>query len=130
MIRDYLTPALKARFPKIPFEFGSDGLVATAPIPCREIGPLAISEEGDEVIIFIDRATHGHFGCHDEDFTIEQKERKITEDVLEFLESLFSDRVVVQRIGQGFAGGWKVLEPGQMPKRSWIWQQFLWSRPV
>jgi hypothetical protein len=132
MIRDHLVPALKQQFPQQPFIFSAHPApIATIEAPCVEIGPLSICDDGDEVTIYIDHATHSHFGCYDENLTEEEKEKKIAEEVIEFLSALFVDRVVVFRIFRGWAGGWRMLKPEEKsPRRSFIWQQFLWSKPL
>jgi len=103
---------------------------ATIVFPYPEIGPVEICDDGDEVTVFIGRVTHGHFGCYDESLTEEEKQKKIVADVIEFLAALFADRVVLLRIFRGWSGGWRVLRPHEQPRRSWFWEQFLWSRPL
>ena len=131
MIRDHLVPALKGRFPNRDFVFdGPPAPEATIAFPYPEIGPVEICDDGDEVTVFIGRVTHAHFGCYEESLTEAEKQKKIVADVTEFLAALFEDRVVLSRIFRGWSGGWRVLKPGEQPKRSWFWEQFLWSRPL
>jgi hypothetical protein len=131
MIRDYLVPALKDRFPERAFVFGEPPAPeATIVFPYPEIGPVEICDDGDEVTVFIGRVTHGHFGCYEESLSEDEKQKKIVADVTEFLAALFEDRVVLLRIFRGWSGGWRLLKPHEHPKRSWFWEQFLWSRPL
>ena len=136
MIRDYLLPAIKERFPHEPFSFDQPPKpIASLRSPCEALGGIEICDDGDEVTVYFVNATHGathgHFGCYDEKLTEEQKEKEIASDVLEFLEALLKDRVVVWRFLGGMAGGWRVLPPEkQSPKPSFTKQQFLWSKEI
>ncbi len=130
MIRDRLIAALKERFPGVAFEFRDGEVVASLESPHPEAGPLAICDGGDEVIVFVDPTVHMHFGCYQDGLTSDQKESKIVGDVLAFIGDLLADRVVIQRLGSGWAGGVKKLEIGKEPSPSWFWKQSLWSRTL
>lgn len=98
--------------------------------PCQALGAMEICDDGDEATVYF-TATHGHFGCYDESLSVEQREQQITDDVIEFLDSLFSDRVVVWQLLGGLAGGWRVLPPGEaVPSPSLVRRQFLWTREL
>ena len=62
--------------------------------------------------IVITGITHGHFNVYDEKLNREEKEQIITEDVISFLVTLFSDRVVLYRTPSRDMGGWTVIEHG------------------
>lgn len=131
MIRDYLVPALKERFRAQSFVYGEHTqAIATIEMPYPTVGPIEICDDGDEITVFIGKAGHGHFGNYDEDLSAEQKEQKIAADVVDFFEALFADRVVIQRIFDGWAGGWHRLQNDEKPSHSWLWEQFLWSGPL
>ena len=133
MIRAHLESALRERFPDTPFVFHEAPTpFATLEGPCVEIGRLELHDDGDEVTVYLTEISHGHFGCYDDDSpTLEEKERRIAANVLEFLEDLFADRVVVYRVVGGFADGWSVLKEGQiLPSPSKLRRQFVWSGPI
>jgi hypothetical protein len=132
MIRDLLISQLKERFPKLGFSFDEPPKpVASLQSPCLALGELQILDDGDEATVYFVSATHGHFGCYDETLDAEQREKQIVEDVVEFLDSVFKDRVVIWRALGGMAGGWRVLKPDESaPAPSALRKQFLWSREL
>src|SRR3974390_2854947 len=131
MISDILITALKQRFPELPFSFGeSPKPVTSLQSPCQALGQMDICDDGDEATVYF-TATHGHFSCYDESLSVEQREQQITDNVITFLDSLFSDRVVVWQVLGGLAGGWRVLKPGEdVPSPSVARRQFLWTREI
>jgi hypothetical protein len=132
MISDFLSPAIKERFPNVPFAFNQPPEpMASLRSPCEAPSGAEICDDGDEVTVYFVNATHGHFSCYNEKLTEEQKVKAITSDVLEFLEALLKDRVVIWRFFGGMAGGWRVLHlDDQVPKPSMARQQFLWSKEI
>jgi hypothetical protein len=131
MIRDYLIPAIKERFPNVVFSFDEPPKpIASLRSPCEALGGVEISDDGDEATVYLTNATHGHFSCYDDKLTGEQKEQEIASDVVGFLEALLSDRVVVWRVLGGMAGGWRVLADEPVPGPSLLRRQFLWSKEI
>ena len=132
MFRDHLLPALKERFPDVPFVFDEPPKpIASLRSPCEALGGVEICDDGDELTVYLVNATHGHFRCYDDKLAQEEKEKQITSDVIEFLDALLNNRVVVWRFLNGWAGGWRVLRPGEHPPGpSIVTQQFLWSREI
>ena len=107
MIRDHLVPAVKEVFPNLAFK------ISPTSNPCSaEIGDLHIYDDGDHATVIITGITHGDFGVYDENLNTEEKEQVITEDVISFLVTLFSDRVVLYRTSSKGMGGWTVIEQG------------------
>lgn len=132
MIRDHLVPQLQERFPNVAFTFnGPSNPVVSAKSPCQALGELQIYDDDDEVTVCFGDVTHGHFGCYDETLDTSQKEKKIAENVIEFLDSVFKDRVIMWRALGGMAGGMRVLKAGEsLPRPSVLKQQFVWSREL
>lgn len=132
MIQEHLIAGLQSAFPDKTFQYASPpDPVATLPSPCGSLGTLSISDDGDEATVYLSGATHGHFGCYDDQLSQAQKEAEIATDVITFLQALFADRVVIWRLAGGLADGWRVLKPGeQLPKPSHIRKQFVWSRDL
>lgn len=133
MIRTYLEPALRERFPEKPFVFHeAPNPFATFEAPCAEIGRLELCDDGDEVTVYLTELSHGHFACYDDDNpTTEEREQRIAASVVDFLAALFADRVVAYRAIGGLAGGWSVLEEGKsLPLPSKVRSQYVWSGPI
>ena len=131
MISDYLIPAIKKRFPNQPFDFNKSPELAFAiQSPCNEFGELALSDDGDEVTLFLGNSTHTHIGCYEGNLSQVEQEQRISSEVIAFLEALFDDRVVVWH-GIGGIGGCRRLEIGKSPPEpSLIKRQFPWSREI
>ena len=75
----------------------------------------------------IDDLTHGHFAEYDDQLTETERERRIVEAVVEFLDALFADRVALwgqARVG----GGWYRIDLGGSGGRPGT-QEFVWSGP-
>jgi len=132
MISDSLLPAIKERFPDLPFTFAEPPKpIASLKSPCEALGTVDICDDGDEITIYLGTATHSHFSCYEETLTEQAKEQQITSDVLEFLDKLLTDRVVVWCVAGGVAGGWRVLRAEENPPDpSMLKRQFLWSREI
>src|ERR1043165_4758044 len=113
MIRDLLIPKLKQSFPDQAFVFNKPPKPdVSLKSPCQALGEMDISDDGDEITIYF-TLTHGHFNCDEESLTVEQREQKIVDDVIAFLEALFKDRVVIWGLPGYVAGGWRVLQAGE-----------------
>lgn len=132
MISDYLTADIGSNFPETGFQFSRPPQpVASLASPCEALGVLQVHDDGDEATVYIMGATHSHFGCYEEGLRSEEKEKKISTDVIAFLKSLLADRVVVWCALGGVVGGWRVLDPGEQPPRSSrLARKFVWSREV
>jgi hypothetical protein len=128
MLSSILLPVLHDRSPGRGLKEG------LAPEPCATfpglhpgIRRLSIYDEGHELTVCIDHLTHTHFAEYDESISKAERERRIVESVLEFLDDLFADRIAVW--GQhNLGGGWYnvarggLLCPPDVP-------EFVWSGP-
>ena len=78
---------------------------------------MAIYDDGDELTVYVDDLTHGHFAEYAEGLSESERAGRIVEAVAEFLDALFADRVVVW--GQhNTGGGWyrrDLSGPGVVP---------------
>lgn len=132
MIRDYLIPALKAEFSGWEISFDNPPQpVATFPACQDSVGKVTIYDEDDEVMVDIEKITHGHFHCYDEEVTEQDKKEKIiVQNVIDFLKALFSDRVLLFTNPNNRVGGYARLDIGDGPMElSPSYRYFLWSKP-
>ena len=138
MLSQLLLPVLRERFP-------NRGLVAgEPPDPCVRfpgihpgIRGVSIYDDGDELTLCVDDLTHGHFNEYTEGLPEDEREQRIVENAVEFLEALFADKVVVW--GQQHMGGWYRPEWGDGGRNTVIQiggtgsaapvQEFVWSGP-
>jgi hypothetical protein len=133
-----LLPILRERFP-------DRGLVeGDPPDPCAVfpgihpgIRSVTIYDDGDELTLCVDDLTHGHFNEYREGLTEAEREQSIVDRAVEFLDALFTDKVVVW--GQHNIGGWYRPEWGESDSNTVIQidgtggigkgQEFVWSGP-
>src|SRR3954451_1360141 len=94
MISDVLIPKLRERFA------GRGLQVGVPPEPCAvftainpDVGDVVISDDGYELTLEAGRFTHSHFSNYDEDLSETQRAERISEDVVQFLDDLFADRI-------------------------------------
>src|SRR4029453_16696911 len=115
MIRDHLVTAVKEVFPNLAFKISpASNPIISLSSSSPEIGDLHIYDDGDHATVIIAGITHGDFGAYDENLNTEEKEHIITEDVISFLVTLFSDRVVLCRtaMARSYPGATAVMEAG------------------
>ncbi len=128
MLSSRLLPVLRE-------QFAGRGLIeGTLPDPCAMfpgihpgIRSVSIYDDAHELTVSIDCLTHTHFAEPHAALPEAERERRIIEAVVRFLEDLFSDRVVVWgRLNIG--GGWydvdrvSLAHPPDVPG-------FVWSGP-
>ena len=132
MIRDVMLPELQSRFPNRGLRVGeSSNQIAIFPAAHSEVGDLEIWEDGDEVTLYIGQITHGHFDSDDR--TLEAAvPRRITDEVIEFLELLFADRVLIHKSRTDSSDGWEVFEGDDFSEaRLNVTDRiYLWSGPI
>lgn len=121
MIHHHLLPAILARFSVHRPRTGSPPEPIVV-IPERDprVGEIRIWDEHGEATVAIGASIHAHFCPYDESLTEEQIHRRVSESVIEFLEELFSNRVMLweepdQRAGGWFVGGIEELPPQVSP---------------
>jgi hypothetical protein len=131
MIIDSLIPALKREFAgwEIAFDV-SPQPIATFPAAQPAVGRVLVYDDGDEATVLIEKVTHGHFNPYDQKLSETQRAEMVTEDVIDFLKALFSDRVLLHSSADNRTGGWTRLDLKDGPvELSPSLRYFLWSRP-
>jgi hypothetical protein len=131
MIRENLLRELNDRFPGRGMRTGvPPDPIAVFPAMHPEVGEVKIWDDGDEATIEIGRITHGHMNPYGASMSEDEVAREVTRQVVEFLEDLFTDRVLLWVSADGRSGGWKVLsdtvETSDPPRGTCI---FVWSGP-
>jgi hypothetical protein len=131
MIRDCLIPALKSEFAGWEIIFDTPPQpIASFPACQAAVGKVMVYDDGDEATVLIEKITHGHFSTYDQKLAEEQRDRIVTEKIVEFLKALFSDRVLLFTKGHNQVGGWSRLDLMEGPVELWpSFRYFLWSRP-
>lgn len=132
MIRDVLVPTLEARFPGRSMRLGR-AAEATIIFPAMHpgVGDVSIWDDGDEVTVAVGDITHGHFNPYDGSLTDTQVAQNVTEMVIDFLDALFTNRVVLWCSKDRRSGGWRVMDqPVTTAPLDLTGDVFVWSRPL
>jgi hypothetical protein len=131
MIRDRLIPALKSQFAGWEILFDAPPQpIAIFPSLQQAVGRVLVYDDGEEATVLIENITHGHFSPYLENLPESQRDETVTEDVVDFLEALFSDRIPLHCSADKHQGGWVRLDLKDGPvELSPDFQYFLWSRP-
>jgi hypothetical protein len=129
MLSQRLLPVLRERFL-------DRGLVeGRPPDPCAAfpglhpgIRQVAVFDDGDELTVVLDDLTHGHFSDYDYSGAEGDREQRIVDAVVDFLDDLFADRMAVW--GQhAVSGGWYRVGVDELNHgRGQL--AFLWSGPL
>jgi hypothetical protein len=130
MISDSLIPKLQQRFPSRGLKVGAPPQpCATFPAIHPEVGDVVISDDGYELTLEAGNFTHSHFSNYDNSLSETQKAERIAEDVSQFLEELFADRVILWGSHAG-SGGWypRDAEPSEL--FSGHGELYVWSGPI
>jgi len=140
-IADHLIPKLIERFP----DRGLKVMETTQPFAIfpaihKDVGDIEIYDDGDELTLVAGKFTHGHFYNYDDNLTEDQKTAKIGEEVVEFLDAVFADRVVFWGSHSG-AGGWDRRDVSTEDDSQSVWpiggddllenrNEYVWSGPL
>jgi hypothetical protein len=128
-----LIPRLQDRFAGRGLRLGAPPESSvTIPGVHPEFGDLEIVDEGHEVTLYVGRFTHGHFSCYEPDVPEQERADIISDQVIEFLEALFDDRVIVWGTHER-GGGWTRRDRpagSDSASSSGHSRRFLWSGPI
>ncbi len=125
-----LLPTLRDRFPGRGLVEGQSSEDPCAAFPGLHPGirRVAVYEEGDELTVVLDDLTHGHFSDYDYSGNEGEREQRIVDEVVEFLDDLFADRVAVW--GEHSVGGGWYRVSVEEPRFGRGRPAFLWSGPL
>ena len=131
MIRDRLIPLLKEIYPDADWKSGeSPDPIATFNAIHPDVGDLNIWDHGQEATIAIGTLTHGHFNPYEPEYSQDKIDEEVTEDVLEFLNSVFSDKVLIWKSKDESRGGWQRLDlGGEVRQFKDDEEYYVWSGP-
>jgi hypothetical protein len=96
-----------------------------------EVGDLVIYADGDEAIVRLGRITRRHFYNDDPDASPRQRAEKVAEEVLRYLDRVFSDRI--EFYGAGSSGGARERSSrprGLLSKLFFGRRTYVWSGPL
>lgn len=130
MIAKRLQAQLRKRFPDrgmIEGEFPDP--IAVFPAHHPAVGKLEIHVDGEEAIVVIEHIAHGHFNSYDNQISDDERAQIIAEDVCEFVEDLFENRILLHKTPSGRIGGWLQIESDTGRRKS-EHLYFTWAGPV
>lgn len=131
MIRDRLIPAIEKEFAGWEMTITpEENPIVRFPAVQEAVGDVVIYDDGDEATVCIEEITHGHFNPYDESLQETKRDEMVTEDVIDFLKALFTDRVLLNVCNDKGSGGWTRLDlqdgPVQLSRKH---RYYLWSKP-
>jgi hypothetical protein len=127
MITEKLIPRLQERFADRPLKLGSPpGAIAVFAAAHPDVGDVQIFDDGSEVTLVAGHFTHGHFSDFDSK-SPDEAEANIVDDVVAFLERLFTDQVVLWGSHRG-SGGWYNRDRAQSEFAKG--PRYVWSGPL
>jgi hypothetical protein len=122
---------MKAEFPEVKFTLDKGKhLISIAP-KHPDVGSIDIQDDDDEITVFIGNFTHWHVGCYEDKLSETQKAKSIAEDIAEFLQNLFDDKIIMW--GCHEKGGGFYVKGNKPNSKSWLGTQhkeWVWSGPV
>ena len=128
MIRDVLLPELLTRFPYRGFQTENSGnAIGVFPATNPEVGNVQVCDDGDQATLFIGELTHLHF---DFDSAEKEPEKRVTNDVLEFLDELFADRILIWKSRTGGDGAMPLETANLFSSIDANDSTFVWSGPI
>ena len=128
MLIQSLISKLQARLPASAVATSAVGVRFEAIHP--EVGEIEVEEDGPELIVSVGNFTHAHFANYDTSLSQEQADEIITDNVVSFLEDIFSDRIVMWG-SHGGGGGYYVRE--SQPSSALATnrgKEYVWSGPL
>ena len=133
VLTDRLIATLQSRLPQQPMNVGgAGGVVVVFRAAHSDVGDIEVHDNGDELIVMVGSFTHTHFSSYDHGLSISERAQRIADDVVAFLEDVFSDRIEFFGSDTG-AGGWRKRRPqkrGILSKLVFGGKTYVWSGPV
>lgn len=132
MIAANLIPALQESFRDRGLRISeASPPVATFPAIHPDVGDIVVCDDGDEVTVYLGNFTHAHFGVRssDADGSVVDREQHIVDDVLDFLDDVFTDRIEFYR-GRIVGGHRPRGQQGSLSRMLFGRHAFVWSGPV
>ncbi|TPW21856.1 MAG: hypothetical protein FD126_277 [Elusimicrobia bacterium] len=98
-LKPRLLPLLRQHYPEARYDGSDPKLIVTFAGP-PEVGDLQVWDDGDEATMAIGKLTHVHITAYeslpyDPNISEEEIAKRVTEEVLKFLEGFFAERIVV-----------------------------------
>jgi hypothetical protein len=127
VILDYFIEGFKARFPERELLVRTSDIAAVIPAANSDIGKLEVQRDqydDEELIVYVGDITHGHFNCYEDELSSEEKQRRVANSVLDFLDSVFTDRVEFYGSRED-GGGWRLR--GSTSDSDGLGKTFIWS---
>jgi hypothetical protein len=107
MLSELFLVKLHARFAGRKFVVGNaPGPIVSFPAVHPGVGPVEVFDHGRELTVELGEFSHIHFSLYNygEDVADQARAEDLTDDVIDFLDKLFSDQIVMWRSPRGGRG--------------------------
>jgi hypothetical protein len=97
-----------------------------------DVGPLLVTVDDDEFILFVGMRAHAHFGVTTEG-TPDERAALLVDEVVAFLQQDFADQIEIYGSGNGGGGGMcqRIDRPrGLLSRLLFGWRSYVWSGPL
>lgn len=111
MILDCFVAGFRSRFPEIPLTVHDSDKIAIIQGDRSPVGNIEVQDDIDELTVTVGDFTHGHFGCYEEHFSVDERREWVVESVLDFLANVFANKVEFYGSHSG-GGGWRPAGSG------------------
>jgi hypothetical protein len=127
-----LPALLQATFPEQQMEQGREPhILVTFHSPHPKVGSVSITDEGDELTVFLTDRTRFHIACDAEGLTDAQRASNIASQLIDFLRALFSDEIEFYGYGSGGGCRKRSTAPRSLFSRLFLgWESYVWSGPL
>jgi hypothetical protein len=132
MLLEKLAIQFTEKFPEQAFSFGEKNNAARLVIPAKhaEFGDIEIEQEGEELILVAGHLTHVHFASYNNELSPAETYTAILDEILDFLDNVFNDRVVFWSVHRSGGGCYVVDADNDWSKSKLEGNEFVWSGPL
>ncbi|MDP9140467.1 MAG: hypothetical protein M3O62_06720 [Pseudomonadota bacterium] len=96
------------------------------------MGDIEIYDDGDELTVVVGNFTHSHFGNYDQGISESERDTRISQALVGFLDALFADRI--EMYGSHLGGGGTKVRDGRsrgLASRALFGSKtYVWSGPL
>ena len=129
-LSEFVLPLIRARFSAQGMREPAEGPFAVFPATHPDVGDIELYDDGGEVVIGVGNFTHCHFTSYDLTGSESEKAVRIANDIVSFLDDIFSERVEFWGSHSGSGGVRRRGPQGELHKATSGTSAYVWSGPA